>query len=190
MLFALHKTSKREKPTMCWYQCMAMFLLAFCIYCTLVHCVALVCFCAVCSRVAPWTGPAHCVHLLCRWRSSRLQHHCYSHPEIVSRSHTYTHVSVVPHQTACLRWHAAREFQDAITHIAPVLVLPVFSWKKKSSFIFGTSSPSLFLSPFFCVDPSALLPSPQEVTSLGDEAVSLCRAASPKPVFLFNSGSQ
>ena len=48
--------------------------------------------CAVCSRAAPWTGPAHCVHLLCCRRSGCLQHHRYSHPEIVSHMHTqHTH---------------------------------------------------------------------------------------------------
>lgn len=48
------------------------------------------CFCAVCSRVAPWTGPAHCVHLLrCRC-SGCLQHHRYSHPEIVSHMCIHT----------------------------------------------------------------------------------------------------
>lgn len=53
-----------------------------------------VCFCAVCGRVAPWTGPAHCVHLLhCRC-SGCLQYHRYSHPEIVSHIHTYVHTRI------------------------------------------------------------------------------------------------
>lgn len=42
------------------------------------------CYSAVCRRLAPWTSPAHCVHLLCCWRSSRFQHYCNAHPEIVS----------------------------------------------------------------------------------------------------------
>lgn len=42
------------------------------------------CYFAVCSWVTPWTGPAHCVHLLCCWCSSRFQHYCNTDPEIVS----------------------------------------------------------------------------------------------------------
>lgn len=42
------------------------------------------CYSAVCRRLAPWPSPAHCVHLLCCWRSSRFQHYCNAHPEIVS----------------------------------------------------------------------------------------------------------
>lgn len=56
-----------------------------------------VCFCAVCSRVAPWTGPAHCVYLLCCRCSGRLQHHRYSHPEIVSPIYTYIHIQTHSH---------------------------------------------------------------------------------------------
>lgn len=54
-------------------------------------CPSHVCFCAVCSRVAPWTEPAHCVNLLCCRCSGCLQHHRYSHPEIVSHIHAYIH---------------------------------------------------------------------------------------------------
>lgn len=54
-------------------------------------CPSHVCFCAVCSWVAPWTGPAHCVNLLCCRCSGCLQHHRYSHPEIVSHIHAYIH---------------------------------------------------------------------------------------------------
>lgn len=39
---------------------------------------------AVCRRLAPRTSPAHCVHLLCCWRTSRFQHYCNADPEIVS----------------------------------------------------------------------------------------------------------
>lgn len=42
------------------------------------------CYSAVCRRLAPWPSPAHCVHLLCCWRSSRFQHYSNTHPEIVS----------------------------------------------------------------------------------------------------------
>lgn len=42
------------------------------------------CYSAVCRRIAPRTSPADCVHLLCCWRSSRFQHYCNTHPEIVS----------------------------------------------------------------------------------------------------------
>lgn len=42
------------------------------------------CYSAVCRRLAPWTSPAYCVHLLCCWRPGRFQHYCNAHPEIVS----------------------------------------------------------------------------------------------------------
>lgn len=91
-------------------------------------------------------------------------------------SHTYIRISQSsPRQTACLWWLTAREFRDAITHTAEVLFSPVFSWKAFFS--------SAFFFSFFFLDPSARLPSPQDVTTVGDEAVSVCCAASVKPVF-------
>lgn len=111
-----------------------------------------VCFCAVCSWVAPWTGPAHCVHLLCCRCSGCLQHHRYSHPEIVSPIYTYiyTHTHVLGQSSpncACLRWLASREFRDAIAQLLKCSLsvnpfyhnVPVFSWTAESAAFFCLS---------------------------------------------------
>lgn len=155
------------------------------------------CFCAVCSRVAPWTEPAHCVHLLCCRCSGCLQHHRYSHPEIVSPiTHTYTHWLNVTQAIKkfdrfarylevdlaklWLSWLAAREFQDAIAHAAVVLSVcePILS--ECACFPMKSWSSAFLLS---LLDPSARLLSPQEIMSVGDKAVSVCFVASLKPAF-------
>lgn len=118
-------------------------------------CPSHVCFCAVCGWIAPWTGPAHCVHLLCCWCSGCLQHRRYSYPEIVSGITTYTRIvqwhrplesvmllRVILEQPlsdyVCLWWLCAREFQDTIAHIAvPSDCEPVFFTKSWSSASFS-----------------------------------------------------
>lgn len=93
---------------------------------------------------------------------------------LVPPPHTHTHC-------VCLWWLLAREFQDSIAHAAQVLSvcepilseLCLFSREKLKS-----SRRLCFL------DPSARPSSPQDVMSVGDEAASLCYAASAKLVFL------
>lgn len=92
-----------------------------------------------------------------------------------SRAYIHTTQSN-PHRTACLWWLTAREFQDAIAHTAKILFLPVFSRKPSSAQAFFFSSLSFF-------DPSSRLPTPREVSAVGDEAVSVCCASPVKPVF-------
>lgn len=159
------------------------------------------CFCAVRSWVAPWTGPAHCVHLLCCRCSGCLQHHRYSHPEIVSRIHAYIrrrtrlwlndatkcdlvvcYLGSSPRINMCMFMLArcqripGRHRSRCCSALCP--------WThsiKMCSFSLMKSWRSVSFSLFS--DPSARLPSLQEVMSVGDEAVSVCCAASVKPVF-------
>ncbi len=156
------------------------------------------CFCAVCGRVAPWTGPAHCVHLLCCWCSGCLQHHRYSHPEIVSLIHTNTRTGWMT--------RATRKCCDlAACYLGVVLAkLCVFTVARcqripgrcrsrcLSALCLWTHSIRMcplsheklkFSRLLSLSDPSARLPSPREVMSVGDVAVSVCCAASVKPVF-------
>lgn len=89
-----------------------------------------------------------------------------------------------PHQTMYVYGGLLpRAFQDAIAHAAEVLSVcePILS----ECALFTREKPKLCLLLFFLY-PSAPLPSPQEVISVGDEALTLCCAASVKPVFSFN----
>lgn len=111
----------------------------------LAHRVPLMCFCAVCCRVAPWTGPAHCVHLLCCRCSGRLQHHRYSHPEIVSHIRTCTRLRAVLAKLHVYRGSLPKNSKTTITHTAEGLFVPFISWKAFFSSAF------LFCLPWICL---------------------------------------
>lgn len=136
--------------------------------------------CAVRCRAASRTSPAHRVHLLCRRRAGRLQHHRHPHPEIVSLSRRKPCGILRRH-----RWCRPSAYFSSFPHkmLSFTTVLP----------------PLPSCSRFFYNPSSARLSSPQEVIALGDEAASVGCAASPTPVFffplsfvlsLFNSDSQ
>lgn len=78
----------------------------------------------VCRRLAPWTSPAYCVHLLRCWRSSRFQYYCNAHPEIVSHPITK---SLCFQLYTCFQWPGAREFQEIFTRTLGVSFVPSFS---------------------------------------------------------------
>lgn len=88
-------------------------------------------------------------------------------------SHTYMHTSQSsPCKTACLSWLTAKEFQDN-NHS--------HCWRALCAFYLMKSLLQFSLSLLSSLDLSAQLPSPQEVSA--GWAVSVCCAASVKPVF-------
>lgn len=169
-------------------------------------CPSHVCFCAVCSRVAPWTGPAHCVNLLCCRCSGCLQHHRYSHPEIVSHIHAYIHTHWLNDTAHQMAWFLLFfYFYFFLSHyLEPIFtelyVFDGYSLDNSRMVFLMLLKRSLCVNPFYqqpfpheklkfsCLlrflDPPAWLSSPQDVMSVGEEALSVCCTASVKHVFL------